>query len=100
MNSDLIARVKKKERDNDGTEQIHDRRGDDGGANPAHVFAQQLACRVAKLANFEVFHSEGFDHAVAGGRFLKDLAEIAEASLTVLDGAADLAAKLAHGKHY
>ena len=93
MNPDLIAGVEEKKRDDDGTEQVHDRRSDDRSAHPAHVIAEQLAGGVTEFADFEVFHTERFDDAVAGGGLLENLAEVGKTGLAVLRRTADLAAK-------
>ncbi len=89
----LIAREENQHGDHDGAKQIHQRRSDDGGTHPAHVFAKQPARGFAKLGNFKVFHAEGFHHAISGDCFLKNLAKIAEPGLAVLRGVADLAAE-------
>ena len=91
--ADLIARIEKQKRDGDGAQEIHQRSGDDRSADPAHVFAKQAASRFPELGDFEGFHSESFDDAIAGDCFLKDLAEFAEAGLAVFGGATNLAAE-------
>ena len=80
----LVTRDEDEHGDDDGAEEIHDRRSDNRGADPAHVFAKQAASRFTELGDFEGFHAESFDHAIARNRFLKDLAEFTEAGLTVL----------------
>jgi hypothetical protein len=97
VGSDLIAGVEQEERDNDSAEQVHDRRSDDGGANPAHIVAEEAAGSVAEFRGFEILHAEGLYDAVAGRGFLKDLAEVGEASLAVFRRAPDFAAKFADG---
>ena len=78
---------------------IHHRRGDDRGAHPAHVFAQQTARGFAELRDFEIFHAEGFYDAIAADGLLKNLAEFTQAGLAVFGGAANLAAKFADRKN-
>ena len=95
----LIAGDEDQHGDHDRAEQVHHRRSDDGGAHPAHVFAQQAARGFLELRDLERLHAEGFDDAIAGDGLLKDLAEFAEARLAVFGGAANLAAELADGKH-
>ncbi len=97
VSSDLIAGVEEKKRDDNGAEQVHDRRGDDGSAHPAHVIAEQLAGSVAKFTDFEIFHSESFDDAISTDCFLEYLAQVGKTGLAVFRGTADLATKFADG---
>ncbi len=90
----MIARVEKQKRDGDGAQEIHQRSGDDRSANPAHVFTEKPARRFAELANLEILHPEGFYDAIAADRFLQNLAQVAQACLTVFRGAPDFAAEL------
>jgi len=46
------------------------------------------------LAISKFLHAEGFDHAISSDGFLKNLAEIAEAGLTIFRRTANLAAEL------
>jgi hypothetical protein len=45
----------------------------------------------AASPNFKIFHAEGFDDAIAADCLLQNLAQVAEARLAVLRGAANLA---------
>src|SRR6185369_1590706 len=54
--------------------------------------------RFTELVDFEGFHAEGFNDAVARDRFLEDLAEFTEARLAVFGGAANLAAEFVDRK--
>lgn len=93
----LIAGVKNEERENDGGENVHDRRSSNVGAHPAHIFAQELASGFAEAADFEALHAEGFHDAIAGDGFLKDMAQVGEADATGFRGTADFFAKAADG---
>src|ERR1700728_4015697 len=75
---DFAASEKQNERNHDGTEQIHDRRSGGERANPTHVFVQQLARGLTEFADFEAFHAEGLHDAIAGDRFLENLAQVRE----------------------
>ena len=90
---DAVAGIKQKQRKNDSAEQIHQRAIGGPGANPAHVFSQQAAGGGTELRDFEVLHSKGLHHAVAGDGLLENLAEVGEAGLAFLDRVADLAAE-------
>ena len=41
-------------------EQVHQGRSGGQGADPAHIFAQQIARGFAEFPDFEAFHAEGF----------------------------------------
>ncbi len=96
---DLVARVQKEQRNDDGAEQVHQRRGGHRGAHPAHALAQQAARSLAELADLEILHAEGFDHAVSADRLLQNLAELAEAALAAFRGVTDLSAEFSDGKN-
>jgi len=68
----------------------------DGGADPAHVLAQEAMSSLAKLANLEVFHAESLDRPVAADGFLKNLAEVSQPRLAALRRAADFSTELVH----
>ena len=92
---DFAAREEQNQGNHDGAEQIHQRRSGGEGADPAHVFAQQIARGLAELADFESFHSEGFHDAVAADGFLQNLAQVREARTAFFRRVADLPAELA-----
>src|SRR5258705_3179372 len=94
--ADLVAGIEEQERNGDCAEEVHQRAGDDAGADPAHVFAEQRASRLAKLANLKVLHAKCFYNAIAADGFLENLAQIGETRLTVFRGTADLAAEFVH----
>jgi hypothetical protein len=96
----LISRVQQKKRDNQGAEHVHHRRGNHRGPYPAHVFAQEPPGGVTELGDLEAFHAEGFDHAVSGYRFLKNLTKITQPGLTILGRAPDLTAKFVYRKNH
>src|SRR6266852_7714831 len=89
----LLPRIQEKQRNGDGAEEVHERAGDDRRTHPAHVFAEQSLRSFAEFANFEIFHAKRFDNAIAADSLLQDLAQVAQARLAVLRGAANLAAE-------
>src|SRR5262249_49145852 len=95
---DLIARDENQHGNHDRAEQVHHRRGDDGSANPAHIFAKEAAGGFLELRDFKALHAEGFYDAIAGDGFLNDLAELTETRLAALGGATDFPAELTDGK--
>ncbi len=96
---DLVARVQKEQRDDDGAEQIHERRGGHRGAHPAHAVAQQAARSLTEFPDLEVLHAEGLHHAVAAHGLLQNLAELAEAALAAFRGVADFSAEFSDRKN-
>src|SRR5580698_7881135 len=88
---DFTASVEQDHGDDDGAEDIHDGAGGGHGADPAHIFTQQVAPGFAEFANFETFHAERFYDAIAADGFLKYLAEVGEAGTAGFGGAADAA---------
>src|SRR4029077_7990618 len=99
LSFDLIACIQEEKRNDDGAEQIHQRRGGHRGTHPAHALAQQAARGLAEFAELEVLHAEGLDHAISAYRLLQNLAELAETALAVFGRLADLSAKFADGKN-
>src|SRR5580704_3604997 len=95
----LIACDQNEHGDHDRAEQIHHRRCDDSGADPAHVFAEQPARSFLELRDLERFHTESFDDAIAGDRLLNNLSEFAEARLAVFGGTANFATEFADRQH-
>ena len=78
-------------------EDVHDGTGGGQRANPAHIFAEEVARGFAEFFDFETFHAESFHDAIAADGFLKDLAEVGEASAAGFGGAADAAGQLCDG---
>src|ERR1700728_342505 len=97
---DFAASEKQNERNHDGTEQIHDRRSGGERANPTHVFVQQLARGLTEFADFEAFHAEGLHDAIAGDRFLENLAQVREPRAAFFRRTADLATEFADRPHH
>src|ERR1700683_4819141 len=91
------ASVEQDHGDDDGAEDIHNGAGGGHGADPAHIFAKQLARGFAEFANFETFHAEGFHDAIAADGFLKYLTEVGEAAAAGFGGAADAAGQFCDG---
>src|SRR5262249_16764553 len=91
--ANLVASVEKKQGDGQRTNEVHQRRSDGSSANPAHVLTEQAAGGFGKFSDFEIFHAEGFNDAVAAGGFLQDLCYVAKAEMRVFSGAANLTAK-------
>ena len=87
----FAAGVEQDHGDDDGAEDVHDGAGGGHGADPAHIFAEEIARRFAELFDFETFHAESFYDAIAADGFLKDLAEVCEAGAAGFGGAADAA---------
>ena len=99
MQANLVACVEQEKRNDNGSQHIHERRCNDSGANPAHILAQQSARGFLEFADLEVFHAEGFDDAVASGRFLQNLAKIAKPQLAVFCRATNPSRKFANGEN-
>src|SRR5277367_5076498 len=97
MQANLIACVEQEERNDDSSQHIHERRRNDSRANPAHILAQQSARGFMEFADFEIFHAEGFDDAVASSCFLQNLAQVAKPLLAVFCRATNPSRKFANG---
>ena len=75
---DFTAREKNDHRDHYSSEDIHHRAGGCQRANPAHVFAAQIARSFAKFPDLEILHAKGFHYAIAADGFLQDLAKVSQ----------------------
>src|SRR5215510_2648038 len=93
--SELVGGVEQMQSDDDGLEQVHQRRSDHLRADPAHGFAEEPSSRSAELTRFGIFHTEGLDDAVPGYGLLQDLIEFAEFRLTTFDRTPDAPAQFA-----
>ena len=95
--ADLVAADPQQRGNCDGSDEIHERRGNRLGADRAEIGAEEPLGGLAEAEEFPELHVEGFHDAIAGDGLVQDVLDIGELVLAAAGGAANIAADAENG---